>query len=619
MKWFHNMKISVKLLAGFLIVVIILGIVGFQGVTSLKSINTSYSELHEKGTMGIVYINNVALAYQRVRVSVLYSIIKHENVATYIEDMKKNDEVMQENLDKYKETLIDDQDKENYNKLVSQISEYNKLRETVVKYAAEDNDEAALEFIRTTIGPVAAQLNESFDNIINLNISYAEGTEKANTDNAARSTMIMYILIGAGIALAVVIGLVISMLISRPVRKLTAAAERLALGDISIQVEADTKDEIGKLATAFKNMVESTKEQVGVAERIAAGNLDIDVKLRSDKDVLSKSFSQIVSSLNRTLIDINNAADQVAAGSRQVSSSSMALSQGSTEQASSIEEITASITQIAAQTKQNAVNANQANDIAETSRGSAIEGNKQMKEMLTAMEEINDASSSISKIIKVIDEIAFQTNLLALNAAVEAARAGQHGKGFAVVAEEVRNLAARSASAAKETTEMIEGSIKKVEAGTKIANETAGALGKIVDGVSRVNELVSQIAIASNEQANAVTQINQAINQVAQVTQMNTATAEESASASEELSSQSVMLKEMISQFNLKKENYSGNSLRELDRKTLKMLEDMINSGSFNAKAVQREDYSEGLQEAAVSRDTSKIKITLDDKEFGKY
>jgi methyl-accepting chemotaxis protein len=191
-----------------------------------------------------------------------------------------------------------------------------------------------------------------------------------------------------------------------------------------------------------------------------------------------------------------------------------------------------------------------------------------MKEMKRAVDEINSASTSIYKIIKVIDEIAFQTNILALNAAVEAARAGQHGKGFAVVAEEVRNLAARSAKAAKETTDMIEGSIKKAETGTVIANETSEALNKIVENTVKVADFISQIAVASNEQAEGIGQINAAVMQVSTVVQTNSATSEESASASEELASQAEMLKDQVSQFNLKRNsNFSayGNSVKNID------------------------------------------------------
>ena len=228
--------------------------------------------------------------------------------------------------------------------------------------------------------------------------------------------------------------------------------------------------------------------------RIAQNDLDIEhvSEFRGDFAVISDSLNRIIGSLNRAMRDINSAAEQVAVGAGQISAASQTLSQGSEEQASSIEEVTATIAQMAAQVKQNAANATQADELSLAAKNSAIKGNEQMKEMLQAMHDINEASTNISKIIKVIDDIAFQTNILALNAAVEAARAGQYGKGFAVVAEEVRNLAQRSANAAKETTAMIEGSIEKVGIGTKIANNTAQGLYEIVESITKAAELVSR-------------------------------------------------------------------------------------------------------------------------------
>jgi len=369
--------------------------------------------------------------------------------------------------------------------------------------------------------------------------------------------------------------------------------------------------------TTLDAVIEPINEALISLQEMEKQNLTVTMNgdYKGDHDKIKEALNNSLNSFNEVLSEINNSADMVAMGSKQVSDSSQALSQGSTEQASSVEEITASITQAAAQVKQNAANAAQANELAENAKEYAVSGNSQMSYMLNAMEEINESSGNISKIIKVIDDIAFQTNILALNAAVEAARAGQHGKGFAVVAEEVRNLAAKSANAAKETTGLIEGSIKKAEAGTKIATETAESLSKIAEEIGKASNLVAEIASASNEQAAGIAQINQAINQVAQVTQMNTATAEESASASEELSSQAEALKSMIEKFKLKKLNNSSKGMISNNQDMMKLIEEALKKrmGDGNSYKV-----AEAVEEAAAGIEP-KVKISLDDKEFGKY
>jgi methyl-accepting chemotaxis protein len=370
----------------------------------------------------------------------------------------------------------------------------------------------------------------------------------------------------------------------------------------------------GGLITGINNLLDVVLEPISearkVLESMEKGDLTSHVAsdYKGDHAVIKNAINNTLKSLNSILGQVAVASEQIASGSKQVSDSSQSLSQGATEQASSLEQVTSSMTEMASQTKQNAENASQANQLASQTRDVANTGNAQMKEMITAMDDINGSSKDISKIIKVIDEIAFQTNLLALNAAVEAARAGKHGKGFAVVAEEVRNLAARSATAAKETADLIEGSVKKVETGSDIAQKTASALEEIVTSVTKVTDLVGEIAAASNEQAQGISQTNQGLEQIDQVTQQNTANSEQSASASVELSQQALQMQEMLAAFKLRAQHGA------IDRKAL-----LKNSLKLNAKQSAAIAYDEIPDTQGSEMIRPSDVIALNDSEFGKY
>jgi len=326
----------------------------------------------------------------------------------------------------------------------------------------------------------------------------------------------------------------------------------VAVGNLTGRLNLNLKDEMGMLADSLDRMSDGLQEKARLLEKISGGDLTMDIEPNGPDDSFGHALKTMASQLSSTMNEIQMLSHQVQTGSREVSDSSTNLSQGATEQAASLQEITASMTELSAVVSTNAENAGQADQLSTSAKEAAEVGVGQMQDMSSAMVDISNSSEEIAKIIKVIDDIAFQTNLLALNAAVEAARAGKHGKGFAVVAEEVRNLAGRSAKAARETSELIEGSLGKVERGTDIAEITARSLADIVKGVTRTSDLVGDIAIASNQQSQGIAEVSEGLKQIDSVTQQNTANSEETASAGQELASQAGQLQELVLRFNLK-------------------------------------------------------------------
>ena len=564
MGFLKNMKIGSKIMCALIGVTIIMACVCISGIYQMDKLDDEYSEIYNNYGLATGDIANMATIFNQSR-SVFRDVFLYDDAKSINERIHTLQEVDKNLENAYQIVLSKAQSEEAKKELgefKNNLEKYNYFRDQALQMALQNKDKEAWSFMVNS-GAVEAsnKINTGLASLYNLAKENGMKQSIAASERAHQTMYMMWIVMLVVTIVAIVAGVLLARTIAKRLNILVDASEKIANGDLSTQLKIKNLDEIGSLAKAFEKMRNHMN--------IALANIDV-------------------------------ASEQVAAGAKNVSDASISLSQGATEQASSVEELSSSLEEISSQTKLNAEHADEANKLTINAQKNAKIGNEHMKAMLTSMTEINGSSANISKIIKVIDEIAFQTNILALNAAVEAARAGQHGKGFAVVAEEVRNLAARSAKAAEETTEMIEGSIAKVNEGTKIANKTAEALDVIVEAVTGVASLIDNIAHASNEQSIALEQINQGVLQVSQVVQANSATAEESAAASEELSAQASLLKDTIGEFkftkNSVKQNFYEDKVEFDDRKK--------SSSEIKLNGKKKSDINQ---------------IALTDDEFGKY
>lgn len=378
--------------------------------------------------------------------------------------------------------------------------------------------------------------------------------------NANQVTAILVTIFLVGITLTIISILIIAEIITRPLKKLTNITQDIANGKLDVQIDVNTNDEVGLLANSLNALTTRLKEYIAyineitqALDNISNGELKVELVQSYDGDFSKIKYSllQLSDILKKIIGEIAIAADEVSSSSTQVAQGSQTLAIGATSQATAIEQISNSITNVSEKIEENAKNSNDAMDFFNNVTDEIKNCNGNMNIMLTAMNEINTSSENIAKIIKVIEDIAFQTNILALNAAVEAARAGQAGKGFAVVADEVRNLASKSAEAAKDTTKLIESSVQSVVAGVDISKNIAHALDDVVKKTIEVNDLIKNISNASNEQSSFIKSTVTQIEQVTEVIQSNSATSEEIAASSEELSSHATSMNDMVKIFKI--------------------------------------------------------------------
>ena len=563
-----NLKVSYKLIIGFMIVVVLAVIVGVIGIIGMNSINKADDALYNENVVALSAMGDIRESLQSQIVQIRNLALSARNAAK-IQEIKATINSLEEEMEEFVvlyEGTITDTSLENayFEARNTYLNEFSDIKERV-KAASMISTEATYNVIfDASVQRIRDSMVNGFYESMEQNDLWA--LESVNNNTALFRTMLLLsiIILLLTVIIALSLAFYISSLISKPLIPLAVFMNKAgSTGDITLSPAdqetigkyAQMNDEIGQAINGAASFVSHVGLIAEKLESVANGDLTIDIKILSENDVMGMSVQKMVDSLNEMFTDIQQSTGQVSTGANQISDGAQALAQGTTQQAASLEELSSSIAEIAQRTKENAETADEASKLSANIKEDAEKGIRQMDGMISAVKDINDASHSIGNIIKTIDDIAFQTNILALNAAVEAARAGQHGKGFAVVAEEVRNLASKSADAAKDTGSMIQDSMEKAQFGSQIAVVAAESLKEIVQGIDETSRLVAEIADASREQSLNISQINTGIDQVAQVIQQNSATAQESAAASEEMNGQSDILQQLTAQFKLRDDN----------------------------------------------------------------
>ena len=561
---FKNMKIRTKILSGFGMAIIMYIISICVGVVSLSSVSNALDRFYHNPYPMVKAASDCQTVTKEVQLDVYRAFVAEtpERLQSALAAIEAQRSARDAAMAELRASHIGEQ--QLLVAVENSIAATAEPRDRALKLIQQGKKDEALATIQNDYRNSC----DTFQNDLEALIAYGDQMAVSFYDEGISirnfCILLFSILAIVSVGLMMVLTVNISKSLTRPIIELEGAMQKLSKGDLKATVTYSSRDELGSLADSLRTVMNTLSAYVndisGKLGMIAGGNLNTEMEMEYAGDFapIRASGNQIIDSLNNTLGQINQSAEQVASGSEQVSSGAQALSQGATEQASSVEELAATINELSGQVNNTASNARDVNNLVASTRD-AIDGcNQQMGDMMHAMEKINTSSSEIGKIIKTIEDIAFQTNILALNAAVEAARAGAAGKGFAVVADEVRNLASKSAEAAKNTTTLIEGSLKAVEEGNEFSGATQQSLLQVVEHAEQIASSMAQITQATDDQAEAIKQITLGIDQISAVVQTNSATSVQSAAASQELSSQANVLKGLVGQFSLKGGSAAG-------------------------------------------------------------
>jgi methyl-accepting chemotaxis protein len=536
-----NLPIRIKIMLGFLTIVAILVVLGIFSLYKINSVDNNTKIITNQYIPGINYVRDISENFSQFRIKEyrFMLVFSREDAEKMESEMIGVRTQLESSCNDFEKLTMTDENKHIYNLFKADLAKYLEENKKMIEFIKKGDDANAKAVLKGKSLDYYYSVSGYLKKLVGQNVLACKTiSTDINKTNELSLIMILTIII-CSVIISIFVAFFIASLISKGIKKMQFAAEKFAMGDLNIELDIDSKDEIGKLASAFRNVANTMKTISENAKLISKGDLTVSIKKRSENDELLGSLSEMVEHLNEIVAQISEAANYVAVNSNEMSGTATQLSQGANEQASSAEEISASLEEMTTAIQQNTENAVQTERIAQASSQGIFEVNQASQRSLEAIKQIVEK-------IKIINNIAEKTDILAINAAIEAARAGEHGKGFAVVAAEVRKLAETSQKAALEINEFSAGSLK-------ITEDTTVLMSHIIPDIQRTAQLVQEIVASSTEQSSGAEQISRAVELLSKVTQQNSTTSEEMSSNSEELASQAEMLKESISFFKTNK------------------------------------------------------------------